>query len=53
MAQFNSVRLSLHAFNTEAEIDRAAEVVERAILEGIPDDVEPAIPPQLLAGAGP
>ncbi len=53
VAQFNSVRLSLHAFNTEAEIDRAAEVVERAILEGIPDDVEPAIPPQLLAGAGP
>ncbi|MYB41806.1 MAG: aminotransferase class V-fold PLP-dependent enzyme [Chloroflexi bacterium] len=52
VAQFNSVRLSLHAFNTEAEIDRAAETVERAILEGIPDDVEPAIPPQLLAGAG-
>ncbi len=53
VAQFNSVRLSLHAFNTEAEIDRAAETVERAIIEGIPDDVEPAIPPQLLAGAGP
>ena len=53
VAQFNSVRLSLHAFNTEADVDRAAEVVERAILEGIPDDVEPAIPPQLLAGAGP
>ena len=53
VAQFNSVRLSLHAFNPEAEIDRAAETVERAVLEGIPDDVEPAIPPQLLAGAGP
>jgi len=52
VAQFNSVRLSLHAFNTEVDIDRAAETVERAILEGIPDDVEPAIPPQLLAGAG-
>ena len=52
VAQFNSVRLSLHAFNTEADVDRAAETVERAILEGIPDDVEPAIPPQLLAGAG-
>ena len=53
VAQFNSVRLSLHAFNTEADIDRAAEVVERAILEGIPDDVEPAIPPQLMAGGAP
>ena len=53
VAQFNSVRLSLHAFNTELDVDRAAETVERAILEGIPDDVEPAIPPQLLAGAGP
>ena len=53
VAQFNSVRLSLHAFNTEADVDHAAEVVERAILEGIPDDVEPAIPPQLLAGGAP
>ncbi len=52
VAQFNSVRLSLHAFNSEVDIDRAAETVERAVIEGIPDDVEPAIPPQLLAGAG-
>jgi L-cysteine/cystine lyase len=42
VAQFDSVRLSLHCFNTEAEIDRAAETVERAVREGIPDDVTPA-----------
>ena len=51
--QFNSVRLSLHAFNNEADIDITAETVERAILEGIPDDIEPAIPPQLMAGGAP
>ena len=51
--QFNSVRLSLHAFNNEADIDLTAETVERAILEGIPDDIEPAIPPQLMAGGAP
>ncbi len=38
VAQFNSVRLSLHCFNTEAEVDRAAEYVERALREGIPDE---------------
>ena len=53
VAQFGSVRLSLHAFNTEAEVDLAAETVERAVREGIPDDVEPAFPPQIFAGAGP
>ena len=53
VAEFNSVRLSLHAFNTEADIDRAAETVERAIREGIPDDVEPAYPPAIFAGRGP
>ena len=53
VAQFGSVRLSLHAFNTEAEVDLAAETVERAIREGVPDDVEPAFPPQIFAGAGP
>ena len=53
VAQFNSVRLSLHAFNTRADIDRAASSVERAIREGIPDDIEPAYPPQLVAGGGP
>jgi L-cysteine/cystine lyase len=42
VAQFDSIRLSLHCFNTEAEIDRAAACVERAVREGIPDDVVPA-----------
>ena len=51
--QYGSVRLSLHAFNTEADIDLAAETVERALREGIPDDVEPAMPPQLSGGQGP
>ena len=45
--QYDSVRLSLHAFNTEADIDLAAETVERAVREGIPDDVAPAMPPQI------
>ncbi len=31
-----AVRLSLHVYNTEAEIDRVAEHVDRAIREGIP-----------------
>jgi selenocysteine lyase/cysteine desulfurase len=53
VAQFNSVRLSLHAFNVEAEVELAAETVERAIREGIPDDVEPAFPPQIFTGRGP
>ena len=43
VAQYDSVRLSLHCFNTEAEIDGAAETVERAVRDGIPDDVE--LPP--------
>ncbi len=34
--QLDSVRLSLHVYNTEAEIDRAAEYVERALAEGMP-----------------
>ena len=46
VAQYDSVRLSLHCFNTEGEIDRAAETVERAVRDGIPDDVQlPAGPP--------
>ena len=44
VAQYGTVRLSLHAFNTEGDIDAAAETVERAVIEGIPDDVEPAPP---------
>ncbi len=50
--QYGSVRLSLHAFNTEADIDLTAKTVERAVLEGIPDDVEPAMPPQVSGGRG-
>jgi selenocysteine lyase/cysteine desulfurase len=42
VAQYDSTRLSLHCFNTEAEVDRAAEGVERALREGIPADVGPA-----------
>ncbi|MCY4640540.1 MAG: aminotransferase class V-fold PLP-dependent enzyme [Chloroflexi bacterium] len=53
VAQFNSVRLSLHAFNTRDDIDRAASSVERAIREGIPEDITPAYPPQVVAGGGP
>ncbi len=35
--QMNSTRLSLHVYNTEAEIDRIAELVERAVAQGIPE----------------
>ena len=38
--EYDAVRLSLHAFNTEAELELAADTVERAIADGIPDDVE-------------
>ena len=38
--EYDAVRLSLHAFNTEAEVDLTAQTVERAIAEGIPDDIE-------------
>lgn len=31
-----AVRLSLHVYNNEADIDRTAELVERALTEGIP-----------------
>jgi L-cysteine/cystine lyase len=37
--QLGSVRLSLHVYNVEAEIDRAADFVERAITEGMPPDL--------------
>ncbi|MDA1062200.1 MAG: aminotransferase class V-fold PLP-dependent enzyme [Chloroflexi bacterium] len=52
VAQFDSVRLSLHAFNTEADIDLVATTVEQAIAEGIPADIEPAIPARLFGGRG-
>lgn len=41
--EFNAVRLSLHAFNTEGDVDRAAELVERALAEGIPAEVTGAV----------
>lgn len=41
--QFNSIRLSLHVFNTEQEIDGVAQAVERAVAEGIPEDVATAV----------
>jgi L-cysteine/cystine lyase len=34
--EFNFIRLSLHVFNTEADIERAAVGVEQALREGIP-----------------
>lgn len=40
--QAGSVRLSLHVYNNEGDIDRAAEYVERALKEGIPDAPLPA-----------
>lgn len=36
--QFESVRLSLHVYNVEAEIDRTAALVARAASEGLPAD---------------
>jgi len=37
--EYDAVRLSLHVFNSEADIERVAEAVERAIAEGIPEDI--------------
>ena len=34
--QFESVRLSLHVYNVEEEIDRTAALVARAVAEGLP-----------------
>ena len=36
--QFDSVRLSLHVYNVEEEVDRAAALVARAASEGLPAD---------------
>ncbi len=33
------VRLSLHAYTTEAEVERAADCVERALREGVPSEI--------------
>ena len=52
VAQFDSVRLSLHAFNSEADVDVVAATVEQAIAEGIPEETEPAIPARLFSGRG-
>lgn len=39
VSEYDSVRLSLNAFNTEADVDLAADTVETAISEGIPEDI--------------
>ncbi|MSQ30639.1 MAG: aminotransferase class V-fold PLP-dependent enzyme [Dehalococcoidia bacterium] len=35
--EMGSVRLSLHVYNTEGEVDRVAELVERAVAQGVPE----------------
>jgi selenocysteine lyase/cysteine desulfurase len=37
--QLGSVRLSLHAYNNAADLDRVAEFTERAVKDGIPADI--------------
>ncbi|HJM89926.1 MAG TPA: aminotransferase class V-fold PLP-dependent enzyme [Dehalococcoidia bacterium] len=37
---FDVVRLSLHAFNNEADIDTAADAVETIVAEGIPEAIK-------------
>ena len=49
--EYDSVRFSLNAFNTEAEIDRAAEAVERALVEGIPEEIAAAVGAEARANA--
>lgn len=36
--QAGSVRLSLHVYNDESDIERTAALVERALREGLPED---------------
>ncbi len=38
VAQAGSVRLSLHVYNNESDIDLAADLVRRALAEGIPEE---------------
>ncbi|MCK9485316.1 MAG: aminotransferase class V-fold PLP-dependent enzyme [Dehalococcoidia bacterium] len=40
--QADSVRLSLHVYNNEADIERTADLVRRALAEGLPEDVQAA-----------
>ncbi|HET7737109.1 MAG TPA: aminotransferase class V-fold PLP-dependent enzyme [Tepidiformaceae bacterium] len=42
--EFNAVRLSLHAYNNESDVDVVASVIERAVADGLPDEIEPATP---------
>lgn len=42
--EFNAVRLSLHVFNSEADVDLVASVIEGVSRDGLPPEVEPATP---------
>ncbi len=39
LRQMGAIRLSLHVYNLEDDIERTAAGVERALAEGIPDDI--------------
>ena len=43
VASENAVRLSLHVYNTEDDIEAAARGVEQALAEGIPDEIPSGI----------
>lgn len=42
--ELGAVRLSLHVYNTEADVDAVAELVERALREGLPAELEAVTP---------
>lgn len=42
--EFNAVRLSLHVYNNEADVDVVASIIERVSRDGLPDEIEPATP---------
>lgn len=44
VGEHNTVRLSLHVYNDESDIERAAEGVERALRDGIPAQLDPVTP---------